>query len=234
MECTKNCEEIKKLSKFQDDFIRNMGTIMEQLDLSQLTVEGNAFDAINSSDTSLNLVKEGIECIDELIKRITLLHQVDENSRENMDKLNQLSTMVLGFANVIGGISNRTNTLSLNASIEAAKALEDGKGFANVANEIRELAIKSSQSSSEITETIQVIQMFITETVEGFTKVNEIVEEQNAMIGDVKNVLQKVLEAAYISNDVSRNMEHEIAYQRDITDNARNAIDSVIEMVNES
>lgn len=234
MECTKNCEEIKKLSKFQDDFIRNMGTIMEQLDLSQLTVEGNAFDAINSSDTSLNLVKEGIECIDELIKRITLLHQVVENSRENMDKLNQLSTMVLGFANVIGGISNRTNTLSLNASIEAAKALEDGKGFANVANEIRELAIKSSQSSSEITETIQVIQMFITETVEGFTKVNEIVEEQNAMIGDVKNVLQKVLEAAYISNDVSRNMEHEIAYQRDITDNARNAIDSVIEMVNES
>lgn len=234
MECTKNCEEIKKLSKFQDDFIRNMGTIMEQLDLSQLTVEGNAFDAINSSDTSLNLVKEGIECIDELIKQITLLHQVVENSRENMDKLNQLSTMVLGFANVIGGISNRTNTLSLNASIEAAKALEDGKGFANVANEIRELAIKSSQSSSEITETIQVIQMFITETVEGFTKVNEIVEEQNAMIGDVKNVLQKVLEAAYISNDVSRNMEHEIAYQRDITDNARNAIDSVIEMVNES
>lgn len=231
MECTKSCEEIRKLLGVQDEFIRNMGTIMEQLDQSQLTVEGNAFDAINSSDTSLNLVKEGIECIDELIERITLLHQVVENSRENMDKLNNLSNMVLEFANVIGGISNRTNALSLNASIEAAKAFDDGKGFGNVANEIRELAIKSSQSSSEITETIQMIQMFLTETVEGFTKVNDIVEKQNAMIGDVKNVLQKVLEAAYISNDVSRNMEHEIAYQRDITDRAKNAIESIIQMI---
>ncbi len=227
MACTKDCEELKLLMKQQEEFIHSIGGIMENLDSSQLKVEKNAFDAINSSDTSLNLVKEGIRCVDDLLDKINLLHTAVENSSENMNQMKNLSNMIEGFAAVIGGISNKTNMLSLNASIEAARAGEQGRGFAVVAGEVRNLAAQSSQSSKEISETIQSIQTFVTETVEAMNHIYGIVERQNSMVSDVKTVFQKILKAAYISNDVSRNMEHEIAYQRDITDSAKNTIGSI-------
>lgn len=230
MDCTKDCAEIEKLLKKQEEFIGGIGEIVENLDVSQLKVEKNAFDAINSSDTSLNLVKDGIACVDDMLGRIKSLNEVVENSSNNINQMKNLSNMIVGFAEVIGGISNKTNMLSLNASIEAARAGEQGKGFAVVAGEVRNLAAQSAKSSKEISETIASIQTFVTETVKAIDSIYEIVKTQNDMVSDVKTVFQKILEAAYISNDVSRNMEHEIAYQRDITDNAKDALKMLVDL----
>jgi len=226
----KDCAEIDRLLAKQDEFINSIGEIVKNLDTSQLKVEKNAFDAINSSDTSLNLVKDGITCVDGLLDRIKSLNEVVENSSQNMNQMKNLSNMIVGFAEVIGGISNKTNMLSLNASIEAARAGEQGKGFAVVAGEVRNLASQSAKSSKEISETIASIQSFVTETVKAMDNIYDIVKKQNDMVSDVKKVFQKILEAAYISNDVSRNVEHEIAYQRDITDNAKDTLQMLIDL----
>jgi len=226
----KDCAEIDRLLAKQDEFINSIGEIVKNLDTSQLKVEKNAFDAINSSDTSLNLVKDGITCVDDLLDRIKSLNEVVENSSQNMNQMKNLSNMIVGFAEVIGGISNKTNMLSLNASIEAARAGEQGKGFAVVAGEVRNLASQSAKSSKEISETIASIQSFVTETVKAMDNIYDIVKKQNDMVSDVKKVFQKILEAAYISNDVSRNVEHEIAYQRDITDNAKDTLQMLIDL----
>ena len=230
MDCMKDCAEIDRLLAKQDEFINSIGEIVKNLDTSQLKVEKNAFDAINSSDTSLNLVKDGITCVDGLLDRIKSLNEVVENSSQNMNQMKNLSNMIVGFAEVIGGISNKTNMLSLNASIEAARAGEQGKGFAVVAGEVRNLASQSAKSSKEISETIASIQSFVTETVKAMDNIYDIVRKQNDMVSDVKKVFQKILEAAYISNDVSRNVEHEIAYQRDITDNAKDTLQMLIDL----
>ena len=109
--------------------VNNLTNILNGLDDSQEKLEKDAFDVINSSDTSLNLVRESIGSVEEILKMIDTLNAVVEESSEKIQKLEKLSADIEQFASVIASIANRTNILSLNASIEAARAGEHGRGY---------------------------------------------------------------------------------------------------------
>lgn len=195
--------------------------IVEDLDASQLKLEKDAFDVINSSDTSLNLVKDGIKEIDVLIGKIDDLNKAVEASQKCIEQMKEVSNVIAEFAGVIAGIANKTNILSLNATIEAARAGEHGRGFTVVAKEVQNLANQSKNSSSEIANKITEIQAYVENVVESMQSIYENAEEQSKISTNVNELLTKVLDAAMVANDVSRNIENEIAYQRDITDQAR-------------
>ena len=203
--------------------------IVEDLDSSQLKLEKNAFDVINSSDTSLNLVKDGIKEIEGLIKKIDDLNKVVEASQACIKQMQEVSLVIADFAGVISGIANKTNILSLNATIEAARAGEHGRGFAVVAKEVQTLASQTKTSSAEIASKINEVQSYVEGMVDSMKGIYENAEEQNKISTNVGDLLGKLLEAAMVANDVSRNMENEIAYQRDITDQARNTLNRYTE-----
>ena len=115
-------------------------------------------------------------------------------------------------------------TAAFNASIEAARAGEHGRGFAVVASEVRNLAAQSAKSSKEITDTITKVQTSVDETVTAMKNIYDNSSKQKEKADDVGNVLKKVIDAAYTANEVARNIENEIAYQREITDEAKNAL----------
>ena len=195
--------------------------IVEDLDASQLKLEKNAFDVINSSDTSLNLVKDGIKEIEGLIGKIEDLNRAVEASQECIKQMQAVSLVIADFAGVISGIANKTNILSLNATIEAARAGEHGLGFAVVAKEVQALASQTKTSSAEIATKINEVQSYVAGMVDSMKGIYENAEEQSKISTTVGDLLGKLLDAAMVANDVSRNMENEIAYQRDITDNAQ-------------
>lgn len=201
-------------------------TIVNDLDASQLKLEKNAFDVINSSDTSLNLVKDGIGAVGDLVKKIDDLNEAVKLSQQNIEHMKEVSDVIAGFAKVISGIANKTNILSLNASIEAARAGEHGRGFSVVAQEVQSLANQTKNSSAEISTKISEVQTFVDGMVNYMNDIFANAEEQNKMAESIGDLLKKVLDAACVANDVSRNMENEIAYQRDITDKARTTLDS--------
>lgn len=198
--------------------------IVNDLDESQLKLEKNAFDVINSSDTSLNLVKDGISEIDILIHKIQDLNESVKASQQCIEQMKEVSNVIANFAKVISGIANKTNILSLNASIEAARAGEHGRGFAVVAQEVQTLASQTKSSSSEIATKISEVQENVNGMVNSMNEIYTNAEEQNKMVSGVGELLNKILDAANVANDVSRKMENEIAYQRDITDQARNTL----------
>lgn len=206
------------------EVINNLTNILNGLDYSQEKLEKDAFDVINSSDTSLNLIKESISSIEEILKMIDTLNSVVEQSSAKIKELVELSGNIEEFATVISNISKRTNILSLNASIEAARAGEHGRGFAVVASEVRSLASQSSKSSKEITDTIAKIQTSVDETVISMKSIFDNATAQKDKADSVGKILNKVVDAAYTANELARNIENEIAYQREITDEAKNAL----------
>ena len=102
------------------NMVTNLSNILDGLDDSQEKLEKIAFDVINSSDTSLNLVKESIGSVEEILTMIDELNKVVEESSARIKELVDLSGQIEEFASVISSISKKTNILSLNASIEAA------------------------------------------------------------------------------------------------------------------
>lgn len=207
-------------NKSLDDIRRTI----DNLDSSQLKVEKNAFDAINSSDTTLNLVREGLKNVNSLSEKIDAMDVEIKKISESMVHMTELTNMIVGFAGGITGISNKTNMLSLNASIEAARAGEHGRGFAVVAGQVRDLAAQSAKSSKEISETIRAIQKFSDSLEESLKGITSVVSEQSKLRGQVKGIFDQILEAADAENEVAHNMEKEIAYQREITDDVKSVV----------
>ena len=152
------------------------------------------------------------------------LNKVVEESSARIKELVDLSGQIEEFASVISSISKKTNILSLNASIEAARAGDQGRGFAVVASEVRNLASQSAKSSKEITDTILKVQSSVAETVESMQTVFDNATNQKKKADSVGKVLHQVVDAAYTANELARNIENEIAYQREITDEAKNEL----------
>ena len=150
----------------EDNSFKELGTILEGLDESQDRLEKDAFDVINSSDTSLNMVRDSIGSVEEILKMISDMNEVVNDASEKINQLEQLSAQIEKFVTVISGIANKTNILSLNASIEAARAGEQGRGFAVVAGEVRNLAAQSSKSSREITDTLAKVQSSVKDAID--------------------------------------------------------------------
>ncbi|WP_455717558.1 methyl-accepting chemotaxis protein, partial [Anaerosporobacter sp.] len=120
--------------------------------------------------------------------------------------------------------------LSLNASIEAARAGEHGRGFAVVANQVNQLAAQSAKASKEISDTMKSVVSFNESMGNDMNKILEVVDIQNTMAASVNEVFKKILDAAYASNDAAHSVEHEVAYQRDITEDAKKSVETLSEL----
>ena len=144
-----------------------MAAAIEEITVSIANVADNAGRAYEIAVAAGKQSREGAgavhDAVGEMNKISASVGQSQQRIRELDEKSNQISTIV----NVIKEIADQTNLLALNAAIEAARAGEQGRGFAVVADEVRKLAERTTQSTQEIGKTIQAIQESTRSSVEG-------------------------------------------------------------------
>ncbi|KZZ63766.1 hypothetical protein A3765_07705, partial [Oleiphilus sp. HI0130] len=143
-----------------------VATAMNEMSATVSEVASNAALAAESATETTSSSQEGKVIVDTAISSIHALHKDIQNSADAIRNLRQETTDIGGVLDVIRGIAEQTNLLALNAAIEAARAGEQGRGFAVVADEVRTLAGRTQQSTEDINEMIERLQQGANTTVD--------------------------------------------------------------------
>jgi methyl-accepting chemotaxis protein len=142
----------------QSQATSNIAATIEQMTVSLAEVAAQTQDTNHQATQSGVLAEQGEQAIVETVRRIDEINAAVKSAAERITALREHSDEISSIVSVIRAVAEQTNLLALNAAIEAARAGEQGRGFAVVADEVRTLAGKTAQSTRDISTTIAHIQ----------------------------------------------------------------------------
>jgi methyl-accepting chemotaxis protein len=216
----------------QNEEVNSAATATTEVSASVAEVATHAEHAANSMRDTRIKVQASHHMSDNARTTIRALRKNMQHSIENMTLLEQESTGIGAVLDVIQTIAEQTNLLALNAAIEAARAGEQGRGFAVVADEVRTLASRTAQSTEEIRAKIHSLQNQVNNvrnsitdselgTQDSLTKVEETaqhMDEVTTLVDNVENMSTQIATAAEEQSAVTAEIDKNMTHLKDLSD----------------
>ncbi len=200
------------VSNAMNDMLRSVTNVAENA--------GSAAQAATDADTE---AKQGLSIVQSTVGSINDLAAEVERAAEVIVKLEADTESVGGILDVIKGIAEQTNLLALNAAIEAARAGEQGRGFAVVADEVRTLASRTQESTHEIQTVIEQLQTAARSAVgvmsQGKEQAQKSVEQAGATGVSLEAITAKVTSITDMNQQIAGATEEQQRFANDIQQN---------------
>ena len=237
-EIASSSEQMSKGAKDQSDQVNQVSTAVEEMTATILESSKNAGEATNAAKGAADTATSGGRIVNDTIQGMQKIAGVVRESAESITKLANSADQIGEIIGVIDDIADQTNLLALNAAIEAARAGEQGRGFAVVADEVRKLAERTGKATGEITEMIKGIQKETGEAVHSMEagiqevdKGRELADKAGNSLNEIVNMAQRVTdmiaqmataaeEQSSASEQISKNIEHIASVTRETASGA--------------
>jgi methyl-accepting chemotaxis protein len=230
-EISESSLEIAKNSQEQSSQMIQTVSAMQELNTSFIDVANNTNAAAESSKNASVLATKGGTVVEENIKGMEKISQSVNYSANNIEALRKRSEQIGEIIDVINDIAGQTNLLALNAAIEAARAGEQGRGFAVVADEVRKLAERTTSSTNEIGDMIRGMQNDTDKAVEsmkaGTLEVEQGVNLANEAGESLKQIMQAVENVTDMSQQIATAAEEQSSTGEEITTTVESVANSI-------
>ena len=223
----------------QNDNLTQIASAVNELSHSVHEIAGNAQTAQSETTDATETAMGTKVTVDDTVSKITGLSSTVSSANTVISNLASESANIVQVLDVIKGIAEQTNLLALNAAIEAARAGEQGRGFAVVADEVRTLASRTQQSTQDIQNMLSSLESGVTQAVSameaGSNQMDEVSEQSKILqsrletltaaitkTGDIIiQIASATEEQSYVTDEITRNVTNLNDLSDKIVDNAK-------------
>ena len=226
--------QITQSARVQSESAASTAAAVQEVTVSIGQVAESTRETRSASEQACQLSETGEKTARDTAAQMVKTADSVGQSMRLIENLSRRSSEISGIVKVIRDIAEQTNLLALNAAIEAARAGEQGRGFAVVADEVRKLAERTSTSTSEIAAMIEAIQTEVSSAVQNLRSNNEQVAQGKGLAEEVAAILARINQGARATmqriHDISSAANEQTTTSTDI---ARN-VEKIAQMTEET